>query len=161
MQSLRAGDRVQKGTAITLTYYKYQAAPANLVIVPDVIGMPYASAQQKLAQAGLSVQLQVYPDTNPQQSYIVFRQSARAGDKVQRGTAITLTYYSYQAPPANLVTVPHVNGMPYASARQQLIQAGFSVQLQSMPINDPRQNGLVYMQSLRAGDKSSGEPRSP
>jgi beta-lactam-binding protein with PASTA domain len=54
-------------------------------------------------------------------------------------------------------TVPQVVGQPVGAARSALKSAGFKVKTQSIPVSDPKQNGVVQAQAPAAGtDQPSG-----
>lgn len=67
-----------------------------MVKVPDLTGLHYENAQNKLTQKNLNFKI-VWEDSG-QRDGLVLRQSKKAGSKVVEKTRITLTVSRYVAP---------------------------------------------------------------
>jgi penicillin-binding protein 1A len=92
--------------------------------VPDVRGATLAAAQARLTDAGFVVSA-VNVETAEFTPGTVVNQAPRGGSSAPRGSKVTVEVAV--APKATNVTVPNVVGQTRASARSQLIAAGFTV----------------------------------
>ncbi|MBO4458187.1 MAG: Stk1 family PASTA domain-containing Ser/Thr kinase [Butyrivibrio sp.] len=117
--SPKAGERAEAGAKITVyisngSNYKASNASASksssaedgdTISVPDCVGLDTEEAIERLAEAGFENQVQEVKDPDPKKTDKVIKQSPKAGEKVKKGTKITLevsigpgvTTYSYSA----------------------------------------------------------------
>ena len=79
-------------------------------------------------------------------SYIkgrVIEQWPLAGEKISRGTSVTLVVSGGEA------IIPELRGIPRAEAEKRIAQAGLTMgQTETVPIEDSKQDGIVTAQSL-------------
>lgn len=106
-------------------YYYVNAAPREMVAVPDVAGMSEGVAKAELQEAGLLVG-DVRMDTlrTPFEGTVI-RQTPPGGSAVPKGTRITL--WLSPGLGRNQIRVPDVTGLTPAQARQVLFEAGLWV----------------------------------
>lgn len=129
-QNPAGGSEVAPGIAVNLVISSGTEAPVNppvpkgSISVPDVKGLPKATATTMIHNAGLTVGaiLQKYSDTVPAGS--VIDQSPAAGAKVAPGTPVSLTISLGKA---GAVKIPDVRGMPEELAVATLRNAGLTV----------------------------------
>ena len=117
-----AGKMVRPGTVVALVISE---GPAPRT-VPNLVGATQAAASSQLAAIQLGVKV-VQDYSNTVNSGVVMSQSVTPGDKVARGTVITLTVS--QGP--HLVTVPNLLGSTLSQAEATLKQIGLSLVLYS------------------------------
>jgi serine/threonine-protein kinase len=117
-----AGEIVQPGTAVAMVISE---GPAPRT-VPNLVGATQAAASAQLAaiQLGVTV-VQAY--SNTVNSGVVMSRSVAPGNKVARGTVITITVS--QGP--HLVTVPNLLGATLSQAEATLKQIGLTLVLYS------------------------------
>lgn len=95
-QSIDPGQKVSEGTAISVTYYVYQAPPVAQVAVPVINYIDGADAQ--LDAVGLVLGKTTAQKTNDQSlDGKVISTSPAAGTMVNKGTAVDVVYYEYKA----------------------------------------------------------------
>jgi len=94
-QSLSAGSRVAKSTAVTVIYYRQpNPPPVVTVAVPNLIGQSRSAAASALTQAGLTpVATAGNTTTNSSQIDTVYAQSVAADSRVNRQTTVSFSYY--------------------------------------------------------------------
>jgi hypothetical protein len=111
--------------------------PTEKVNVPEVVGKPYAEAEDTLEEAGLKAERKdVELSEHPQG--VVVDQDPDAGESVEKGSTVELS--------VTPLRVPDVRGQTEADARSQL--AAFSVEINTTEVSDPEQDGRVLAQSL-------------
>jgi beta-lactam-binding protein with PASTA domain len=177
-QDPKAAKRVAKGTNVTVIVDK--GAPN--VAVPDVGGMKLAAANAALRKAGFDSQTTSVTVAGKPAGTIA-SQAPAAGQKVAKGTLVTLSVVkaapkpaattaatqTTTAPPTTTApqtttqasqpasaTVPDVGGDDVQSASHAIVDAGLLVTLQYVPGTDPL--GDVVAQNPAAGATAS--PRS-
>jgi serine/threonine-protein kinase len=126
-------------------YYYVNAAPREMVAVPDVAGMSEGVAKAELQEAGLLIG-DVRMDTlrTPFEG-TVNRQTPPGGSAVPKGTRVTL--WLSPGLGRTQVRVPDVTGLTPAEARQVLFEAGLWV-------SSPEARGdSVRWQEPRAGNR--------
>jgi len=92
---------------------------AAAVEVPNVVGLPEADAQARLAALALGVSTEHEPSESVAQGDVI-RQAPLGGEEAAPGTVVRLTVSGPE-----LAVVPNVGG-DYASAVDQLLAAGFN-----------------------------------
>jgi beta-lactam-binding protein with PASTA domain/predicted Ser/Thr protein kinase len=125
------GQQLRPGTPVSLVVSQ-GAQPAAL---PSVVGLPVAQAQQQLAAAGFTVQIdsaQVFSDTVPAGQVA---QQSPSGSTAPRGSTVTLTL----SKGPQLFPVPDVTGQKLSAAQAALEAAGFKVSVVTLNplVNDP------------------------
>lgn len=88
-QSLTAGESVLSGSEITLVISEGIAQ----IELPDVIGMPYQAAKEKLEHAGFVVKLELSKNTGDETPDEVYLMSKVAGLEFDEGTEIVLSVW--------------------------------------------------------------------
>lgn len=135
-QSLEAGEKVGKGTTVTIVISK---GPQS-VKMPDVTGKNYSEAEKMLKALGLAVTVE-YEKTDSKPENTVLRQSKKTGEEVSKGDKITLTVASK----ADTVNIPDLKGVDKESAVSQLEKLGFKVTVLEGESDAPE--NAVYAQS--------------
>lgn len=111
-----AGEEVDRDSTVNLIISKGTAPRA----VPDVKGDVFADAKQELSEAGFKVGKKT--QESEQTAGTVLDQDPAGGDKVQKGSKVTLTVATEAQP-----TVPNVVGKSFPEAESQLTALGFKV----------------------------------
>ena len=129
--SAKAGD--------TITYYL--SSGAEEVSVPNVVSDSETTATATLKENGLEVKV-LYDNSDTVDSGYVVRSSPSSGEKVAKGTTVTITVST--GPADKRIEVPYVVGQTYADAKSELESAGFYVSLSS----GSSASGTVTYQSI-------------
>jgi beta-lactam-binding protein with PASTA domain len=137
-----------KGDEVRIDVAKARPAAVS-VEVPDVVGSTAATARRDLRSAGLTVTVVSIQSQQPDGS--VVSQSPRAGAEVRKGAEVTLRVSSGPAE----VDVPDVTGLDEASARTELENAGFQVEVTEESTTDPTEDGVVVRQSPTGGSTTA------
>ena len=141
-QEPEAGVRVSEGDTVGLVVSR---GPAQEV-VPDVVGEELNQALDDLEQAGFDSQVeQVFSE---EESGIVVRQEPEAGANLKEGQTVALQVSKGPKP----VAVPDVVGEQASEATSVLREAGFEVNLVTVPSQDPA--GTVVAQNPAGGEIS-------
>jgi serine/threonine-protein kinase len=135
-QTPKAGAKVDQGSNVTL---KVSNGPQP-VIVPNVVGSNFASANSQLLGAGFAVRRKDVESDQPKDTIV--GQSPNAGTYQAPGATITLSVS--KGPTTS--TVPDVTSLSQSDAIAQLRASGFKVQVVTQPVNDPNQDGIVQTQ---------------
>jgi serine/threonine-protein kinase len=133
-----AGTEVDKGATITLTV----STGAPKKTVPDVTGLTYDTAREKLQKLGFEVKQETRE--SEQKPGVVIEQSPSGDTDLQIGKAITLTV----AREKEMVTVPSVVNQSCDDATAQLESAGLKANCVEKE-NDTVPEGTVFEQSLQ------------
>jgi eukaryotic-like serine/threonine-protein kinase len=95
-QSIDPGQKVTEGTAISVTYYVYQAPAVTKVAVPTITYMD--GADEQLAAVGLAIGKTTKETTTDQKlDGQVKSTSPAAGTMVDKDTKVDIVYYEYKA----------------------------------------------------------------
>ncbi|MGH2681602.1 MAG: transglycosylase domain-containing protein [Actinomycetota bacterium] len=115
-------------------------------VVPSVVGLPVAAAEQRLAELGLtSVRASEYNTNYPPGT--VIGQTPPPGHPVPKNGTITLVVSTNAYP-----SVPPVVGLSREAATRRLRDAGFAVAVLSAASHDPAfAPGIVVSQSPKGG----------
>jgi len=140
-QSPAAGDRVVKGSKVTINVSK----GPKPVQVPDVVGQPYANAAGALQGAGFNVTRVEIESDEPKD--VVVAQDPPAGTAVPKGSKITL---SVSKGPAES-QVPDVTFQSQPDAEKLLRGAGFRINVVPQEVTDPGEDGIVLNQDPPGG----------
>jgi eukaryotic-like serine/threonine-protein kinase len=116
-QNPAGGAKINKTSTVTLIV----STGIAQVAVPGVVGLDLTSAVQALAQKGFNSKIRrIY---SSQQQDTVTAQLPAAGDRVDKGTIVTINVSRGAKP----IVIPDVTGEPYANAQSALIGLGFTV----------------------------------
>ncbi len=144
--NIKAGRKVASGTVVQLTV----SAGKEGVKVTDVSGKSLAEATALLEKEGFQVSKNEAPSDTVEKGYVI-SQSPEAGEKVPRGTAVTLEVSS--GPDSSKISVPSVMGMSEMDATVTLTELGLTVgSVEEVNYEDAAFTGLVCYQSYSVGD---------
>jgi len=123
-QSPSAATLVKPGRRI---YYYVNAAPKELVVMPDVVTLSEGAARPQIEDVGLAVGRVELDSVRTPYENTVTRQLPAAGRRIPRGTRIQL-WLSRGVDTSRRVEVPDVVGMTPAAARARIREAGLWVE---------------------------------
>jgi eukaryotic-like serine/threonine-protein kinase len=115
------------------------------VAVPSVVGQPYANAASALQSAGFRVVRSDVDGDAPQGQ--VVREDPVPGAQLPVGSTITL----FVSKGPVISQIPDVTGDDTQSAQALLKGAGYKSAVQTQPVSDPSQDGIVQFQSPVGG----------
>ncbi|MFJ8597874.1 Stk1 family PASTA domain-containing Ser/Thr kinase [Streptomyces shenzhenensis] len=143
----RAGARIRNNDSVTLTI----SDGPETVQVPDLAGRGLADAKALLKKGGLEPGMvtRAFSDSVPKDA--VIGTDPAAGTERHAGSAIALTV-SKGSP----IDVPDVTGGDLDSARQELEDAGLTVEISTEQVNSEFDKGQVARQTP-AGDSQAAE----
>jgi eukaryotic-like serine/threonine-protein kinase len=142
-QDPEAGTEISDGGQVTI----FVSTGPRKTTVPDVVGLKYDDAVKLLRDAGLDWRRRdVFSDRRAGR---VVAQEPESGEEVVEGTTVLLRV----SKGAETVTVPNVLDQTESSARAELEEAGFEVQVLQAP-SDNTAEGLVSDQAPDAGEKA-------
>ena len=104
------------------------------VKMPTVVGLPYAKAAATLDAAGLHADRRAV-HTAGARAGTVIRQSERAGTRLSKGTAVTLTVSS--GPPTVQIRAADLLGRPVGDVERELTSEHLRVAVESAPSKQP------------------------
>ncbi len=139
-----AGASVEQGQTVTL---KVSNGPKP-VIVPNVVGSTFDSANSALLGRGFAVRRRDVESDQPKDTVIA--QSPDAGTYQPPASTITLSVS--RGPTTS--TVPDVTSISQNDAVAQLKASGFRVSIVSQPVTDQSQDGIVQTQDPAGGAKA-------
>ena len=119
--------------------------------VPTVTGLQVDAAVNRLQNDGFKVQISRQESTRP--AGIVFSQSPTSGASARKGSTVHVV--ASQGPGKKVV--PNAVGRSQADARDQLVQAGFSVTTAQVFSSQP--TGTVVAQDPAAGTRAASGTR--
>jgi serine/threonine-protein kinase len=140
----KAGTEVIEGTRVRVNVSK----GPRPVAVPNVIDMPFESAESTLQGAGFAVAREEVEDDAP--AGVVVGQNPAAGSEQAKGSVITLQVSSGPA----TSQVPDVTSQTEADATAQLQASGFEVQVVEEIVDDPLNDGRVLSQDPEGGTEA-------
>ncbi|MEA3056797.1 MAG: eukaryotic-like serine/threonine-protein kinase [Actinomycetota bacterium] len=117
------------------------------VVVPDVTNRPVADAQASLTSAGFTAKVEQAANDQVDEG-IVFDQNPKAGEKVDKGSEITITVSSAGAP----VDVPNLVGQKAVDADSQLRAIGLVADIERVD-DDKVPEGTVTDQDPKEGEQ--------
>jgi eukaryotic-like serine/threonine-protein kinase len=136
-----AGTQLSTAQPVTLQISR----GANTVTVPDLVGLDDQGALAALSDAGLSGTLVQRDSTEPEGE--VLSQSPAAGERVQRGSQVTVFAST------GVITVPDVVGQTRKAAVTALKKAGFVPAVIEEETTDRAQIGVVISEFPPAGSR--------
>jgi beta-lactam-binding protein with PASTA domain/tRNA A-37 threonylcarbamoyl transferase component Bud32 len=139
-----AGASVEQGQTVTL---KVSNGPKP-VIVPNVVGSNFDSANSALLGRGFAVRRRDVESDQPKDTVIA--QSPDAGTYQPPNSTITLSVS--KGPTTS--TVPDVTSISQNDAVAQLKASGFKVSIVSQAVTDQSQDGIVQTQDPAGGTKA-------
>jgi len=137
------------GGVILYNALKDDDGSGGQVAVVNVVGMPVDQAKQQLSAQGLQVQDDPQ-DTGTTPPNVVFQQDPKADVKVDKGTAVKLSYVK----PKAQVGLPNLVGQPLQQAQATLQQLGLAAQTTEQESNQPA--GTVLAQDPAPGNVDAG-----
>ena len=140
----KAGTEVIIGTTIRVNVSK----GPKPIAVPNVIGMPFESAESTLQGAGFAVAREDVDDDDP--VGVVVGQSPAAGTQQGKGSVITLQVS--KGPKTS--QVPDVTSLTQADATAQLRQSGFEVEIVEEIVDTQELDGKVLSQDPEGGARA-------
>ena len=140
----KPGTEVIVGTAVRINVSK----GPKPIAVPNVIGMPFESAESTLQGAGFAVARQDVDDTDP--AGVVVGQSPAAGTQQGKGSVITLQVS--KGPKTS--QIPDVTSLTESDATAQLTQSGFDVQVVEEIVDTRDLDGKVLSQDPEGGARA-------
>ncbi len=141
----KSGTEVLEGTTVRVNYSK----GPKPVSVPNVVGMPFESAESTLQGAGFAVSREDVDDAD-QPEGVVVGQNPAAGTQQSKGSAITLQVS--KGPQTS--QVPDVTSLTEADATAQLTQSGFEVQSVEEIVDTEDLDGKVLSQDPEGGSNA-------
>jgi serine/threonine-protein kinase len=140
-----AQEVVDEGTVVTLNVSK----GVKTVAVPDVLDQSEASARAELEAAGFTVSvIEAASDTTPEG--LVSAQNPDPGTEAAKGSTVTITVSTGPS----TAEVPNVVGQQREAAVDDLQDAGFDVNVETVPVTDPTQDNVVQDQAPNGGSEA-------
>ena len=147
-QSVNAGHNVEKGTTVGITV-SAGAKPGdnktqdNTTTVPNVVGKSASKAGSAIENAGLGWETVEIYDSSVKKGNVI-SQSISSGQKVDKGTYISLTI-SLGPEPTPTVSTPDVIGLTWNEAKSALTSTGLKASYEG------DKDGIVVHQSVGPG----------
>jgi len=135
-----------RGSTITLTV---SSGPEDRD-VPDVTGKTESEASNLLGQAGFNVTRSEEPSTTVAEGHVI-RTDPPAGTTLPKDSTVNLVVSS--GPPT--AEVPSVVGLTQDTATNQLESRGFVVNVETVDVIDPTQDGVVQSQDPASGTQAT------
>jgi serine/threonine-protein kinase len=134
------GAKVKKGSTVTLNY----SLGKPEIAVPKVVGFTQDGATQALQAQGFTVQVTTVAGGPGKVTGNVTQQDPAAGQKVAKGSQVTISVVGDQA------SVPNLVGQQYTAAVNAISQAGFMVGNVTRVTTTSQADGTVISQSPTA-----------
>lgn len=132
-------------TGAVAALYLYQSSKFS--VIPDVCGVTFSEAEDKLQEAGFMAEMQrEYSDTVPEN--VVISQDMAEGEKQEKGSMVNLIVSAGEEP----IVVPDVLAKRKKEAVKELEDAGFSVVVEEQYRRD--KVNTVASQSIKAGTET-------
>lgn len=139
-QSPEAGFPVKPGQSVTVVV---SSGPPRTE-VPEVTGMPLASAQETLRQSRLTLKTLYRVHEARVEQDIVLAQEPPAGTETVPDAGVTLVVGAGALPKEYLAG--HMVGLPLAVARRAMERSGFPVRIETRAAASPQERGMVVAQ---------------
>ena len=143
-QSLESDQEVEKGTTIVLTV----STGESKIEVPDIRGYSQKSATKILSDQGFKVSVSTKFSSSVKEGDVI-SQSPGAGNKISRGSKVTITVSKGE----NKVTVPEIVFKTADDAREELSREGLKLIISSQKYDSRVPEGCIISQSPKAGKK--------
>ena len=118
--------------------------------VPKVVGLQQAPAQRRLHAAGLGSRIRYVSSQQPTGQVVA--QKPTTGSQLRKGSKVRLSVSI--GPTTTTASVPDVVGQDQQSATTTLQNAGFQVQVITVPAPDPSQTGTVVDEQPAGGSRA-------
>ena len=115
------------------------------VVVPNVLGLDRVTATSQLRKAGFVVNANPRDSDEPEDQ--VLEQDPAAGEEVEEGSEITITYSSG----VGTITLGDYVGQKLTYAQRKLSAVGLSVSIVKQDTEDSSEDGIVLAQAPSAG----------
>jgi eukaryotic-like serine/threonine-protein kinase len=137
----RPGEEAKMGSIVTVTV----SSGAEVVTVPDVLGVSESLARGELERAGFVVNAETEESDAPEGT--VIEQDPGGGSRVEEGSQVTIVV---SRGPGD-VSVPNVVGQSQESASARLAALGLDVRITTRDTDSESEDGRVLDQSPEAG----------
>jgi len=139
------GTRLEVGETVTLI----ASTGVETAAVPNVLGLDRVTATTQLRDAGFVVNANPTRSDEPEDQ--VLEQDPPAGEEVEVGTEVTITYSSG----VGTITLGDYVGQKLGYAQRKLAAEGLSVSVDQRETTDPSEDGIVLEQAPTAGTNMS------
>ena len=119
-QSPEAGESVKEQRMVHLVVSK----GAGDITIPDLQGMSFDQAREKLKALGLSIGRISYANDTSKDDGVVISQGLQAGGKASKGATVDITINQTKS---TMVEIPNVVGMTIKEAKEALGNLGLSI----------------------------------
>ena len=144
-----ATTRMRRGSVVTLAVSKGK----KTLPVPDVVGQEVAAAIDSVKAQGFEARVVRVPSTQPAGQVVA--QAPAGGTNAPASSNVRLNVSS--GPSTTGVTVPDVRGEDEKTAKHQLQEAGFKVDVVHQDATEESQNRVVLDQSPKPDDATPAE----
>jgi eukaryotic-like serine/threonine-protein kinase len=138
-----AGQQIAKGSQVTINV----SSGSGLIAVTDVTNQSENTARSNLQRAGFTNIQSRQEASDDIAAGNVIRTDPAAGTQIRAGDPIALIVSSG----AQQVQVPQVQGLTEQNARTALQNAGLEANVQSQPVQNENQDGIVVQSSPASG----------
>jgi serine/threonine-protein kinase len=139
------GTNIAPGETVTLI----ASTGVETEVVPNVLGLDRVTATTQLRDAGFVVNANPTRSDEPEDQ--VLEQDPAAGEEVEVGTEVTITYSSG----VGTITLGDYVGMKLSYAQRKLAAEGLSVTVDQRETTDSSEDGIVLEQAPVAGTNMS------
>ena len=139
------GSSIAPGSTVKLIV----STGVKTVVVPNVLGLDRVTATAQLRKAGFVVNANPRDSDEPEDQ--VLEQDPGAGEEVEVGTEVTITYSSG----VGTITLDDYVGQKLTYAQRKLAAAGLSVSVDQRETTDSSDDGIVLEQAPTAGTNLS------
>ena len=139
------GASIEPGSVVRLV----ASTGVETEVVPNVLGLDRVTATQTLRKAGFVVNANPQDSDEPENE--VLDQDPTAGEEVEVGTEVVITYSSG----VGTVTVEDFVGQKLTYAQRRLAAAGLEVSVIKQDVSQSSQDGIVISQAPPAGSNRS------
>ena len=139
------GTRLEVGETVTLI----ASTGVETAAVPNVLGLDRVTATTQLRDAGFVVNANPTRSDEPEDQ--VLEQDPPAGEEVEVGTEVTITYSSG----VGTITLGDYVGQKLSYAQRKLAAEGLSVSVDQRETTDSSEDGIVLEQAPTAGTNMS------
>jgi eukaryotic-like serine/threonine-protein kinase len=138
------GSEVEVGATVTIVL----SSGPEQVTVPDLSGQTLDDARERLRDLGLEADVS-REESEDAEAGTVLRQEPEAGSAVDEGSTVELIV----AEEPEAVEVPDVEGESQERAAELLSGAGLEVDVETVAVEQPSQDGVVQSQSPGGGER--------
>jgi len=139
------GTSVEPGSTVRLIV----STGIKTAVVPNVLGLDRVTASQQLRKAGFVVNADPTDSDEPKDQ--VLEQDPAAGEEVEEGTEVTITYSSG----VGTITLDDFVGQKLTYAQRKLSGQGLSVSVVRQDVSNASQDGIVLSQAPTSGTHMS------